>query len=71
MISKILQPHDIFAFTLEEYIEDTEYSAGWKLLQSGRFAHSQRYINDLTDICVGLSVVKIDRIIPRYLIVIV
>ena len=64
-VFRLLKKDDIFAFTVERNALETD--SGWKLLPSGRFAHSEEYIRQL---CLehGISAanISIENIIPRF-----
>jgi predicted TPR repeat methyltransferase len=64
-VSRILRPSDVFSFSVEE-LERTndDLVQDWKLLSSGRFAHSESYIRRLVEKS-ELSLLKVEKITPR------
>jgi len=64
-VVRLLKTGDIFAFTVEKTSPDPD--SGWKLLPSGRFAHSEEYIRSLVDgQGVGAKIISLQSITPRF-----
>lgn len=64
-VFRLLIKGDVFVFTVERTELESNY--GWRLLSSGRFAHSEEYIRLLfLEQSGGKANILIENIIPRF-----
>jgi predicted TPR repeat methyltransferase len=71
-IGSVLIPNGVFAFTVEALEKavvtaegtETDSLPGFELMPSGRYAHSLKYIKDVSE-SIGMQVIYTEQVVPR------